>query len=103
MKKETLKSIFNNIELNERVLEPAGWLHFDKECLAQEKIKILKKFNLEEFEIINFLNSMPNSRNVNDTIRKIGAKGGLERFLRYNPVEKSLTKQVIERMIKRGY
>jgi len=102
--KGTLTEVFEQVEtILENVIEPRGWKHFDSNRLAEEKVKVLKKFDLSSQEIVDFMNSMPNSRNVNDTIRKIKAKGGLEQFLRWSPQEKSITKQAIERMIKQGY
>jgi len=85
------------------IREPRGWKHFDSKRLAEEKVKILKKFDLSDSEIINFMNSMPNSRNVNDIIRKIKPSRGVEDFLRFEAQEKSVTRQALENMIKRGY
>jgi len=99
-----LSDIFEQVTtVVDSVIEPSGWKHFDSKRLAEEKVKVLKKFDLSNSEIINFMNSMPNSRNVNDTIRKINPKRGLEDFLRYSPTEKTVSQQMIDRMLKRGY
>lgn len=97
--------IFEAVEtVNENInLEPRGWRHFDSERLASEKIKVLKHFDVSETDIINFMNSMPNSRYVNDVIRKISPTRGMEDFLRHNPYEKTVTQQMLDKMIKRGY
>ncbi len=102
--KGNLSEIFEQVEtVVESVIEPRGWKHFDNKRLAEEKIKILKKFDISDSEIINFMNSMPNSGYVNDVIRKVKPKRGLEDFLRYNPQEKTVSQQMIDRMLKRGY
>jgi len=97
---ETVESV-NKSKL---VKEPRGWKHFDEKRLTSEKVKMLKGFDiLSNQEIVDFMNSMPNSRNVNDVIRKIKVNRGVEDFLRFQVQEKSVTKQAIENMIKRGY
>jgi hypothetical protein len=101
-----LSTIFEQInEANMGVVrEPKGWKHFDKKRLSSEKIKLLKGFDiLSTQEIVDFMNSMPNSRNVNDVLRKIKATRGVEDFLRFEVQDKSVTKKAIENMIKRGY
>lgn len=96
-----LSEIFEMLQAEtEKVLEPRGWLHFDSKRLAEEKVKILKKLNVTDTEIIDFMNSAPNSINVNDIIRKYGVKGGLEKFLRHSVSEPSVTKQMLNKMIK---
>jgi len=70
------------------IVEPRGWKWFDEDRLEKEKIKLLKAAGISEREITDFLRSMPNSRNVNDVIKKIKPRKGVEDFLRYK-VQKS--------------
>ena len=97
----SFSAIFEQVEaFMESVSEPRGWRHFDKKRLIDEKIKILKKFNLSANEISDFINSASNSRIVNDVIRKIKAKRGLEEFLRWKPREKTITQKMIDNFKK---
>jgi hypothetical protein len=86
--------------LNEtNILEPRGWRHFDSSRLVKEKIEILKKFNLSQREIEDFLNAMPNSRLVNDTLRKINATPHMREFLTFKPVDEPEYKKLLNNMI----
>lgn len=66
---------------------PAGYKHFTKEQLDREKIKFLKSYDLPKSDIDLFLTSQPNSRNMNEIIKKLGVKGYEEQFLRYEVEE----------------
>lgn len=66
------------------MLAPSGYKHFSPNQLQQEKIKFLKSYDLSQQEIQIFLNSMPNSRNVQDLIKKLQLKPYEQQFLQYN-------------------
>jgi len=92
----------NSIVKESKIMSPRGWARFDEDRLVKEKAKLLKQAGLSPMEIRDFLNAMPNSRLVNDVIRKIGAKGDTERFLRYQ-VHKNKSKELIDQILRRGY
>jgi len=62
------------------IVEPRGWKWFDEDRLEKEKIKLLKAAGISEREITNFLRSIPNSRNVNDVIKKLSHERVLKFF-----------------------
>lgn len=94
------------------MLAPSGYKHFSPNQLQQEKIKFLKSYNLPPQEIQTFLNSAPNSRNVQILIKKLQLKPYEQQFLQYqaptepvykkhiNPVKPYISENIKSKFLK---